>query len=696
MVTAVRTVQEREEDPAQPSKTQRREPALPADAQELAALLIAANSPSAVYDAVAALSRLDTSALLVILARLREQYGRRLSVRKLEQSIKDYRATPKGDYPHDALYTWMTDLPADDSGNAECLERANRGMLVYSPHLGWLHRTRTHMKPVHESVAIRWAEGILRRRHRLCHKAGWGDLLQTVKPSRSNISSALYLFQARVTMSSIDKLDAEPHLVNCKNGVVNFKTGELQPHSPTRFTYCVPMPYEPGTDESVFYSHIMGAVNGNAELAAFVQRALGYSITGETREECFFYLYGPTRSGKGTLTETLRALLPKPFSITRDFESFSTSRSGDTQNFDLAGLKSSRLVIASESNRNQRLNSAKIKDITGGGEISAAHKHKEHFEFPAKFKVWLVSNHPVNGDAGDDAFWARTHVIHFPVSHLGHEDRELKERLRSPEALKGAFAWIVQGAIAYYREGLKAPEAVKELTRQQRYEQDYLAQFIEESFDIVREVSAGSPLPWMGAQDINTRYTAWCEESNVYAMSPKELGIALRDRFHLEPKRYNKARGFLGIKPRGERGMELYDDDAPRAAPETPENAVALRLTLPEPSRNGATPEAPESDTRVAAPALQAVPYDDYCDLLGSVPNPFGRLAEAALRYHLQGRPPVSLEPPGRKRLTASGAPLFIQLDELARSGDTAQSAYAFDFLAWLCHKGKKPGRVTP
>lgn len=111
----------------------------------------------------------------------------------------------------------------------------------------------------------------------------------------------------------------------------------------------------------------------------WLQMAVGYSLTGHTREEVLFYLYGPPRSGKGTLTEMILALLGSPLAKEVNFATFTAQRSGDSQNFDLAPLKPCRTVLASESNAYERFNKAKVKMLTGGNEVYCAFKHQTHF-----------------------------------------------------------------------------------------------------------------------------------------------------------------------------------------------------------------------------------------------------------------------------------------------------------------------------
>jgi len=164
--------------------------------------------------------------------------------------------------------------------------------------------------------------------------------------------------------------------------VLNLRTGELADHHPSqRFTHCTTVAYKPSTSTAMLSAWLAEAVQGGGDTVAWLQTAVGYSLTGHTREEVLFYLYGPPRSGKGTLTEMLLALLGAPLAKEVNFGTFTAQRTGDSQNFDLAPLKPCRLVAASESNTYERFNEAKVKSLTGGNEVYCAFKHQTHFAY---------------------------------------------------------------------------------------------------------------------------------------------------------------------------------------------------------------------------------------------------------------------------------------------------------------------------
>ena len=314
--------------------------------------------------------------------------------------------------------------------------------------------------------------------------------------------------------------------------MLNLATGQLTPHDPAqRYTYCVPVEYDPSADQRMWREFLVDVVGSGPEVIEYLQMAIGYTLTGYTREECLFYVFGPTRSGKGTMTETLLALLPKPVALEVDFTTFTAARDHDTQNFDLAPLKPARVLFASESNRYQALNSSKVKSLTGGNEVRCAFKHRDHFSYRPQYKMWLVSNHPVNADVDDDALWYRVKVIEFPTSFADREDTSLKLRMKHPDNLCGVLAWAVEGAIKWFALGShglgpKTPDAVTVTTRQHRSDLDYVQAWLDECCSI-------DPAHWSANEDVYRSYRLWCTDNGVEAKKIRMFMLSL------------KAKGFI-------------------------------------------------------------------------------------------------------------------------------------------------------
>lgn len=424
----------------------------------------------------------------------------------------------------------LLDLSSDDEGNARAAVALFGSEFAYSAALGWMHWTGTHWQAdAAEAEVDKALLAMLKQRRVLAVNAGKEAIVKATPGSRKRVNDAKGLFRSFVAVEA-DEFDMAPDLLNVENGVLDLRTGELMPHSPQyRFTYCLDVPYEPAADASVWLRFLAETVQPTPGILDYLQMVVGYMLTGHTSEECLWYAHGPTRSGKGTFTETLLRLLGLPLSVEVDFATFTARREGDTQNFDLAPLKPARLIVTSESNRYESLNTGKVKQLTGGNYIRCAFKHRDHFTYRPQFKAWLVSNHPVSADVDDDALWWRVKVIQFPNSHAGAEDKRLKDKLRQPAVLAGVLRWAVEGAAAWYASphGLRHPGEIEANTEQHRGELDMLRAWLDERCEADFNTFTAHAV-------LYGDYVSWCRENGV------------------EPK---KAKGFSqGLKGKGFEG----------------------------------------------------------------------------------------------------------------------------------------------
>jgi putative DNA primase/helicase len=213
------------------------------------------------------------------------------------------------------------------------------------------------------------------------------DVVKGTAPSSARKNAVKDMYKDLV-VTSLGEFDKDPDVLNCANGVVDLRTGELLAHGPSnRFTYCVPTPYIPGSQSEIWHKFLSESVGEHDQIAEWLQMAYGYSIAGQTTEECMFYVEGPTRSGKGTFALTQLELLGYPLATSVDFSTFTAKRDGNSQNFDLADLRAARLIVAAESGRYSSLNEAVVKNITGNDQIRCAHKHREFFTYDPMFKI---------------------------------------------------------------------------------------------------------------------------------------------------------------------------------------------------------------------------------------------------------------------------------------------------------------------
>ncbi len=295
-----------------------------------------------------------------------------------------------------------------------------------------------------------------------------------------------------------DELDSDPWALNVLNGTIDLATGTLRPHDPGNLiTRLAPVEYE-AAEACPLWTAFLQRVLPDEPLRAFMQRAVGYSITGDTREEVLFFPHGPTAAGKSTFIEAVKATLGE-YAMTADFSTFLRSRrDGGSPRSDIARLSGARFVASVEVDEGKRLAEGLVKLITGGDTVTARALYREEFEFVPHFKLWLAANSRPRVRDDDDALWRRILQVPF-TEQIPEEDRDpdVKAALRDPqESGPGILAWAVAGCLRWQEEGLAPPPAVRQATREYREEMDPLRDFIAERCHLAQEASASSEDLW--------------------------------------------------------------------------------------------------------------------------------------------------------------------------------------------------------
>jgi putative DNA primase/helicase len=339
----------------------------------------------------------------------------------------------------------------------------------------------------------------------------------------SKITNALAEGQVHKTWTNFD---ADNFLINVRNGTIDLRTGQLQPHNRNNFISKIcPVDFDPDAQSQRLEQFLHDVTGGDVALERYLQKIVGYSLTGDTREEKLFFVYGPKQSGKSTFIEALRRLLGS-YAHVADFETFLKRPTGGIRN-DIAALHGSRFVCSIEVDDGKALAEGVVKTLTGGDTVRARYLYRESFEFLPQFKLWLVANHRPRISDQDDAMWRRIVVLPFEHSVPPEKcDTSLKPYLRDPKGGGPALlTWAVRGALLWQAEGLgDVPEAVKRATWEYRETMDPVKEFFEDRLDF-------NEFAKCTVAEMRSAYENWCSEiGQKYTLAPRDFNERLEAR----------------------------------------------------------------------------------------------------------------------------------------------------------------------
>ena len=370
--------------------------------------------------------------------------------------------------------------------------------------------------------------------------------------SAAGIAKALECAAAEPGAQILPKqLDADPWLLNCENGTVDLRTGELQEHkrenlltkiSPTNFNIDA---------ESPAWEKFLSDVFGSEELIGYIRRLCGYWSTGIIREQMLPVLFGTGSNGKTTFLNAITQALGNDFCMKAPAD-FIMHKRNDAHPTDKADLFGKRLVICSETDDGKRLAESMVKELTGDEAIRARRMREDFWEFDPTHKIILVTNHKPMIRGTDHGIWRRIRLIPFARQfwnpHKGEEgppelvqDDTLKDRLEMEMA--GILVWIVRGCIEWHRDGEQTPNEVDDQTKDYRSSQDVLGAFITERCDVDHQRVVQS-------SDLYKSYRKWTDDNGEYTVNQRQFGLSMAER------------GFFKYRNNGiwYRGLSLADE----------------------------------------------------------------------------------------------------------------------------------------
>jgi putative DNA primase/helicase len=342
-------------------------------------------------------------------------------------------------------------------------------------------------------------------------------------------------------VTDINSLDSDRHFLGCQNGVINLKKGQLFFAQPEMLiTKRVASTFDPKAKCPLWIDFLQGVTLQDVEMVDYLQRAVGYTLTGDVGEEVLHFAHGFGRNGKSVFANILAKLFadyavtaPADLLMRRD-------KAGPTN--DIARLVGARLVMANETRNGQAMDDLTLKTLVSTERISARFLHQEFFDFWPTHKIWIRGNHkPLIRDETDGA-WRRIRLLPFELSIDEHSiDPKLDEKLQAE--LPGILAWAVEGCIEWQRRGLQPPQRIRAASNAYRKDCDFFGDFLDEGYVLDASARISQRQLW-GA------YRLWCEDNGFRSGSKKQFTRRLEDRGVTSSGWQGKERTYSGIRER--------------------------------------------------------------------------------------------------------------------------------------------------
>jgi P4 family phage/plasmid primase-like protien len=435
--------------------------------------------------------------------------------------------------------------PLTDTGNAERLVDTHgdkiRFCISWSKWLSWdgarwevdgLGRVHTLAKDVIRAMygnAAEIADDVMRR-----NVADWARKSESADKRGSMVRLAQT--EPGVAVLFAD-LDCDPWKLNVANGTIDLRTGRLLPHAPRDLiTKLAPVTYDANA-VAPRWDAFLRDVLPDAAVRDFMQRFVGYSLTGVTNERALAFLRGEGRNGKSLFLRVIRAMLGEYATIAAP--ELLMAKKGEAHPTEVADLFGARLAVCSEVKRGRAFDEEQLKRLTGDEPVKARRMKEDFWEFKPTAKIMMAANHRPRVDDETQSIWDRMCEVPFTVRIAeANVDKDLFEKLVAE--LPGVLAWAVEGCLQWQRTGLARPKAVQQATADYRSGEDALGRFLEDCCVI-------APHEWVAMAALHEQLLRWAAQSAEAPVSKR----ALADRVKLAggvEHRKNSARGWKGLR----------------------------------------------------------------------------------------------------------------------------------------------------
>jgi len=413
-----------------------------------------------------------------------------------------------------------------DIGNAKRFADQHKDKVRYSHEMGkwllyygghWVEDKKGNTHRLAKSTSLTWYFDVGREFDDNRRKELRKHAIDSERDQR--IRAMLNLAQSEPGIPvTIDEMDSDPWLFNCRNCTIDLRTGQPRPHNADDLLMQIsPVSYDAGAKCPEWLRFMDTVTGSDKEVVSLLRRAMGMSLTGDVRTQVLLFLYGIGCNGKSTFLSIIRELTGS-YGLKANMSLFTVRNKGDNgPNESLANLRGKRFVMATEIEEGKRLAVATIKDLTGGEPVRADRKYEHEVEFDVTFKLWLSGNHkPVITDT-TYSIWRRFKLVPFTVK-IPNPQEDYSRKLEIE--LSGILNWAIEGCLEWQKQGLGQAESIRMATETYQREQDVIADFLN-------ECCMWEPQATIAVSYLFEAYQKWCETNAGIELGKRKFGDRL-------------------------------------------------------------------------------------------------------------------------------------------------------------------------
>jgi putative DNA primase/helicase len=410
-------------------------------------------------------------------------------------------------------------------GNAERIAHEYGHVIKYVSDMGWLiwdgKRWKIDTKKEIERITNKVLRGLYKSDDEMETK--WARMCERRNIRMNSIKDLMPLVPGER-----EEFDKNKYLFNVANGIVNLKTGKLQLHDRNlNITKITNVEFDEKAKCPEWLSFLEQIFQGDKELIEYMQRLVGYSLTGEITEQIMVFLIGGGSNGKSTFINMIKDLMGE-YGKQAKSDTFIKKKETGANN-DIARLVGSRFVSAIESEDGEVLSEAFVKQITGGEPVLARFLRQEYFEFIPEFKVFFTTNHKPVIKGTDEGIWRRIKLVPFNLQLPKHK-RDLKLSEKLSLEMPGVLNWAIEGCVKWQKLGLNEPKKVSKATGDYKEEMDIIGPFLYERCHIDADQK-------ISAKELYEVYSNWCYQNGEFSLKNRAFYRVL------ETQGFKKERG---------------------------------------------------------------------------------------------------------------------------------------------------------